>query len=140
MDSLKNILLKARARFPRFSKRLDEAEALGRWDLAVGPAISRHATPCRVEEGILFVEVSHPIWRTELHHRKRQILAVLNDGRSGHDAAPGEKARSRLLPAKEILKDIIFIDPGKPGFTNSASSKPQARKKPQVRRARMQRS
>jgi len=98
-DSLLDILRKAQRRHPGFAKRLGEAEALGRWDVAVGPAIAKHTRAIRVQEGVLWVEVDHPIWKSELHHRKHQILELLNSGR-------GES----LAPAKDPVKDIFFAD------------------------------
>lgn len=79
MDTLFQILRKLQTRYPGFSKRLVEAEALGRWELAVGSAIAKHSRAVRVVDGILWVEVDHPIWMSELHHRKHQILTKLND-------------------------------------------------------------
>ena len=98
-DRLFDILKKAGVRYPSMSKRIDEAEALARWEKAVGPAIAKHSRAIRVQEGVLWVEVDHPIWKSELHHRKRQILDLLNGSRPG-------------LPApKQILTDLLFLDP-----------------------------
>lgn len=82
-------------RYPSLAKRLDEAEALGRWEKAVGPAIAKHSRAVRVQDEVLWVEVDHPLWKSELHHRKRQILEILNS----------------KAPEKEILKDILLLDP-----------------------------
>lgn len=80
-----------------------EAEALGRWDIAVGTLIAKHARAVRVHESILWVEVENPIWRAELHYRKQQILDILNG------ITPC--ARPSLSAPKEILKDICYLDP-----------------------------
>lgn len=93
---LKDILEKAQGKYPVLSRRLKEAEALGRWATAVGPTIVKHSRAIRVENETLWVEVDHPIWRSELHHRKHQILGILNQN-------TGEK--------KEILKDLMFVEP-----------------------------
>lgn len=70
-------------RFPGLKQRLGEANSVARWDAAVGPAIAKHARALRVEKGVLWVEVDHPLWKTELHLRKRQILDKLAvDGES----------------------------------------------------------
>ena len=79
-----------------FQKRLKEAEAVSRWEAAVGSIIAKHAQAVRVDKGILYVEVGHPIWRSELHHRRRQILEILNQGATEETA---------------ILKDLHFSDP-----------------------------
>jgi predicted nucleic acid-binding Zn ribbon protein len=104
-DLLVDILKLARLRYPVLTQRIEEAEALGRWEKAVGPAIAKHSRAIRVQEGILWVEVDHPIWKSELHHRKRQILDILN----GASPATGNKP---ALPApKEVLSDLLFLDP-----------------------------
>lgn len=77
-NKLIDILNEARSRYPALGKRLEEAEALGRWEAAVGPAIAKHAQAIKVENAVLWVQVDHPIWKSELHHRKRQILDILN--------------------------------------------------------------
>lgn len=92
-DRLSDIFNKVRGIYPGFSKRLVEAEALSRWEEVVGPAISKHSRAIRVQDAVLWVEVDHPIWKSELHHRKRQILNLLNGG-----------------TAKETLTDILFLD------------------------------
>lgn len=92
-NKLTEILSMARGHYPSLSKRLDEAEALGRWEKAVGPIIIKHSRAIRVQDETLWVEVNHPIWKSELHHRKRQILDILN------------------VPGKPVLKDILFLDP-----------------------------
>lgn len=96
-----------------FRRRLKEAKAVSLWDTAVGPTIAKYATAIRVEDGVLWIEVGHPIWRSELHHRRRQILEILNQGLSGTD---------------EVLRDLHFSDPKKsrknqisPAATNAQS-------------------
>lgn len=41
----------------------------------------------------LFIAVDHPMWRTELQHRKKQILDNLNEGDPGR------------------ITEIVFMDP-----------------------------
>ena len=100
MDSLSDIFKKIRARYPVLSQRVIEAEALGRWETAVGPAIAKHTRSLKVQDRVLWVEVDHPIWRSELHYRKNQILKILNEGNGG-----------TLAPAEKPLDDLFFIDP-----------------------------
>jgi len=102
-NSLFDILKIAREKHPKFSMRLAEAEALGRWEIAVGELIAKHARAVRVHNSILWVEVEHPIWRAELHYRKQQILDILNG------KTPSSKLG--LSPPREILKDIEYIEP-----------------------------
>jgi len=82
LDQLLDILKKVGGKYPAFAKRMSEAEALTNWEQAVGATISKHARAVKVVDGVLFVEVDHPIWKTELHHRKRQILEALNNTKS----------------------------------------------------------
>jgi predicted nucleic acid-binding Zn ribbon protein len=97
---LSEILKRARQQNPGFEQRLEEATALSRWEQAVGPQIAKHAQALRVQDGVLWVEVDHSIWKSELHHRKRQILTILNQ-------QTAEKGKD----PHEILKDILFVDP-----------------------------
>jgi predicted nucleic acid-binding Zn ribbon protein len=94
---LMEILGHARGQYPGLAKRLAEAEALGRWEKAVGPIIIKHSRALKVQDEVLWVEVDHPIWKSELHHRKRQILQILNQPQNQQ--------------GKSVLKDILFLDP-----------------------------
>ena len=96
MDRLFDILKKLQTQYPNFAKRMQEVNALSRWDNAVGPMIAKHSRAIRVDQKVLWVEVDHPIWKSELHHRKRQILEILNQ----------TKAETQNGP----LEDIHFID------------------------------
>jgi predicted nucleic acid-binding Zn ribbon protein len=102
-ENLINIIRNAQDRHPTFSIRLAEAEALGRWPIAVGEVIAKHARAIRVKDSILWVEVEHPIWRSELHYRKQQILDILN--------AKAPCPRQDLAQPKDVLVDIFYIDP-----------------------------
>jgi predicted nucleic acid-binding Zn ribbon protein len=101
-DRLGDILKILARKYPALSKRMGEAKALSRWDSAVGPIIAKHARAVRVEDKVLWVEVDHPIWKSELHHRKRQILDLLNR----QDGAGGSE---KLGP----LEDLLLLDPRK---------------------------
>jgi predicted nucleic acid-binding Zn ribbon protein len=103
LNSLFEIIQKARQKYPALSTRMAEAEALGRWEIAVGELIAKHSRAVRVQDSVLWVEVEHPIWRSELHYRKQQILDILN-GKS-------PCSKKGLSPPKEILKDIFYIEP-----------------------------
>lgn len=87
-------------RYPALSKKLVESQALSRWEKAVGPIIAKHTRALRVEDSVLWVEVDHPIWKSELHHRKRQILELLNQVPETGKA--------------EVLKDLWLVEP-RPG-------------------------
>jgi predicted nucleic acid-binding Zn ribbon protein len=96
-----DILKKIQAGNPVLAKRIQEAEALSRWEVAVGPAIAKHSRAIRIQDSVLWIEVDHPVWKTELHYRKRQILDLLN-------RAPAEiKAGSK---APELIIDLLLLD------------------------------
>lgn len=81
-NKLSDILNKLRNQNPALSKRIEEAGALSRWEEAVGAQIAKHARAIRIQDGVLWIEVDHPIWKTELHYRKRQIIEKLNTASS----------------------------------------------------------
>jgi predicted nucleic acid-binding Zn ribbon protein len=89
---LADILNKLRGQNPALSKRMEEADALSHWEEAVGAQIAKHARAIRVQDEVLWIEVDHPIWKTELHYRKRQILDQLNKGR------------------KTVVQDLLLLD------------------------------
>src|SRR5689334_14615732 len=96
-QKLFEILGQVTRQYPALGKRLNEAAALGRWEKAVGAPIAKHARAIRVQDGSLWVEVDHPIWKSELHHRKRQILEILNEKKDGDELV--------------VITDIFFVDP-----------------------------
>ncbi len=96
-DSIKDILAKIQARNPALKTRLEEAIAVEAWGKTVGPQIAMHARALKVDAGVLWVEVDHSVWRTELHHRKRQILEKLNQAVGG--------------TGKTVLTDLFLIEP-----------------------------
>lgn len=102
-DSLLDIIKRAQQSNPRFSARMNEAEALGRWAAAVGEVIAKHSKAVRVKDSMLWVEVAHPIWRSELHYRKHQILNRINGKTPGDD---GTVSRTQ-----EVITDIHYIEP-----------------------------
>lgn len=103
LNSLFEIIKNAKKKYPRLSTRISEAQALGRWNMAVGELIAKHSKAIRVKDSILWVEVDHPIWRAELHYRKQQILDILNNKTS--------LSNREMSAPTEILKDIFYIEP-----------------------------
>jgi predicted nucleic acid-binding Zn ribbon protein len=99
-----DILKKIQAGNPVLSKRIQEASALSRWETAVGPAIAKHSRAIRIQDSVLWIEVDHPVWKTELHYRKRQILDLLN-------RVPAENKEGVKPP--ELIKDLLLLD-GRP--------------------------
>jgi hypothetical protein len=115
MDALFDILKKIQNKNPALRQRIREATAMDRWTVVVGPHIARHTRAIKVHEGILWVEVDHPIWKSELHHRRRQILDLLNQDlktqnnpASQLSAGPVPQSTSAATP---VIQDLLLLDP-----------------------------
>jgi len=60
--------------------RADVVSAVfGRWDEVVGPAVSAHVRPVRVDGVTLVVSADHPAWATQIRHLAPDILARLSE-------------------------------------------------------------
>ena len=59
-------------------KRIDEYQAVVRWQEIVGEHIAKISEATRIRQGILFVRVSASTWRNELQLRKPEIMKKLN--------------------------------------------------------------
>ena len=57
---------------------LQQYNVLTSWASIVGERIARVTTPQRIENGILFVQVSSAPWRAELTMRRIEILEKVN--------------------------------------------------------------
>ncbi len=71
--------------------KLDEYEAVLRWESLGGEHIARAATAVKIVKGILLVKVHTSTWRNELSLRKTEIIRTINTGLG-----------------REIVKDIRF--------------------------------
>ena len=115
MHSFLEILRKLQSKNPLLKQRIDEAGALSRWEKAVGAQIAKHTRAIQVKDSVLWVEVDHPIWKSELHHRKRQILAALNRPALQDSGAtpPAHSTQAAQQPSQppEIIKDLLLLDP-----------------------------
>lgn len=49
-----------------------------RWREIVGPQIAVHARPYRIRNGVLLVQVDHPVWMQELQFLKEELRTKLN--------------------------------------------------------------
>ena len=58
--------------------RLARYQAWLIWDKIVGEQIARRARPLRFRQGVLEVQVDHPVWMQQLQMLKPQILDKLN--------------------------------------------------------------
>jgi predicted nucleic acid-binding Zn ribbon protein len=119
-QKLVDILKRIRNENPALSLRLAEAAWVSRWNDAVGPGIAKHTRVIRVEEGVLWIEVDHPLWKAELHHRKRQILEKLEQ------LALQKENEARLAS----ITDIRYFDPRRTGLTHPSAAPSEKLQKP----------
>ena len=55
------------------------ASVFGSWDLIVGPQVSAHVTPSRLEGGTLHVEVDDPSWATQIRFLETHIVKMITE-------------------------------------------------------------
>ncbi len=60
-------------------RQLNRHQAWLIWDKLVGKQIALRARPLRLRQGILEVQVDHPVWMQQLQMLKPQILKKLNE-------------------------------------------------------------
>jgi hypothetical protein len=58
--------------------RLSRYQAWLIWDKLVGEQIAHRARPLRIRQGVLEVQVDHPVWMQQLQMLKPKILEKLN--------------------------------------------------------------
>ena len=117
-ERLVDILRRVGKEYPASAARLQEAEAIGRWESAVGPMIAKHARILKVDAGTVWVQVDHPIWHTELHHRKRQILDKLNEKLALGATAKSAPAKNTAAPvavSTDTVQDPAASGPNSTG-------------------------
>jgi predicted nucleic acid-binding Zn ribbon protein len=61
----------------RGTDRVQIGGVFGRWDDAVGPTVSSHVRPVRLDEGVLVVEVDDTAWATQVKFLHATIVARL---------------------------------------------------------------
>ena len=59
-------------------ERLSRYQAWLIWDKLVGEQIANRARPLRIRQGVLEVQVDHPVWMQQLQMLKPKILEKLN--------------------------------------------------------------
>jgi len=72
-------------------KAIQQNKAVSQWSEIVGERIAEFSEAERIENGVLFVKVSSPVWRNELVFMKSSLIDSIN----------------KAL-AKNIVKDIKF--------------------------------
>ncbi|NQV41088.1 MAG: DUF721 domain-containing protein [Candidatus Marinimicrobia bacterium] len=72
-------------------KAIQQNMAVSRWSEIVGERISEISEAERIENGVLFVKVSSPVWRNELVFMKSNLISSVNEAL-----------------AKTVVRDIKF--------------------------------
>ncbi|MBL7025138.1 MAG: DUF721 domain-containing protein [Candidatus Marinimicrobia bacterium] len=73
------------------NKAIQQNMAVSRWAEIVGERIAQISEAERIENGVLFVKVSSPVWRNELVFMKSNLINSVNEAL-----------------AKTVVKDIKF--------------------------------
>ena len=73
------------------NKAIQQNMAVSRWAEIVGERIAQISEADRIENGVLFVKVSSPVWRNELVFMKSSLINSVNEAL-----------------AKTVVKDIKF--------------------------------
>jgi len=60
-------------------KAIQQNMAVSRWSEIVGERISEISEAERIENGVLFVKVSSPVWRNELVFMKSNLISSVNE-------------------------------------------------------------
>jgi predicted nucleic acid-binding Zn ribbon protein len=71
-DSLAKILRKHNI------KDLDETKIYSSWPRIVGEKMASHATPVRITQKVLYVEVDDPLWLSQLKYMKIDIMEKID--------------------------------------------------------------
>lgn len=68
------------ARSRGWSAKVAEGMVFGRWTGVVGEDIAAHATPVKLEDGVLSIAAESTAWATQLRMLQKQILAKISAG------------------------------------------------------------
>ncbi|MEN3037613.1 MAG: DUF721 domain-containing protein [Candidatus Kryptonium sp.] len=74
---------------------IKEGMAIEKWNEVVGPHIAKVSRPIRIENGVLYVEVTNPAWKHHLFMLRREIINKLNN-----------------MLKFDAVREIVFIDSG----------------------------
>jgi predicted nucleic acid-binding Zn ribbon protein len=72
-------------------KAIQQNMAVSRWSEIVGDRISQISKAEKIEQGVLYVQVNSPVWRSELVFMKSNLINSINEAL-----------------AKNVVKDIKF--------------------------------
>lgn len=64
----------------RFEERQSDAEIIQVWNASLDPTLTKHAQPCNLHKGTLFVQVDSNVWLSEIvRYRRIEILKRLQN-------------------------------------------------------------
>ena len=75
----------------KIAGRVHEQVVIEQFERLMGTAFTQRAKAVKIEDGLLFLEVTSSVWRQELFYQKRNIIERIN-------SALGEK----------IVREIVF--------------------------------
>ncbi len=82
------------------------------WRQAVGEQVAQHSEPARLAGGILTVRVDSPVWNSQLHHLKEELLEKIQ-----HRLPPGTVREIRFRQESlHLLPDWLTPKPPPPPF------------------------
>jgi predicted nucleic acid-binding Zn ribbon protein len=75
--SLQRILKKVLKECNLPAHNVDAYKVFHLWEEIAGEGLANHATPVRIDDRILYVEVDDPVWLTQVRYMKLDILAKI---------------------------------------------------------------
>jgi predicted nucleic acid-binding Zn ribbon protein len=76
--SLQRILKKVLKECNLPAHNVDAYKVFHLWEEIAGEGLANHATPVRIDDRILYVEVDDPVWLTQVRYMKLDILAKIS--------------------------------------------------------------
>lgn len=77
--SLQRILKKVLKECNLPAHNIDAYKVFHLWEEIAGEGLANHATPVRIDDRILYVEVDDPVWLTQVRYMKLDILAKISN-------------------------------------------------------------
>jgi len=93
------------------AERLSRYQAWLIWDQLVGEQIASRARPLRLRQGILEVQVDHPVWMQQLQLLKPKILEKLHQQIPNAGITDIYLRKAKTLPAKSVLPAEPLLQP-----------------------------
>jgi hypothetical protein len=87
--------------------RLEQYTLLGRWRELVDEDLAAFARPCRIDKGVLWLEVENSSWLQQFQYQTEELLATLN-GCLHHSTLKGIRM---VLPTAEVVEEIPGSSP-----------------------------